>query len=388
MTTAAIPMDRQSPWRDELRATLSLAWPLILTNLSMSLIGATDVVMVGWLGPTELAAASLGFNLCMTAAIFCMGLVTATAPMMASERGAKAHSVRDIRRTFRQGLWVAVAIMIPIWLVLWQAETVLLTLGQQAELASKAQSYVRAYMWSILPFLGFLVLRNFVAALEKPVWATVVACGAVVLNAVVNYGLILGHYGLPQLGLMGAGIGSTITNVVQFGVMALVVSFHPKFRRYHLFGRFWRPDWPRFRQIWRLGLPIGVTMGFEGGVFAVAILLMGLINEASVAAHAVAIQIASLTFMVPMGLGQAATVRVGLAFGRNDADGITKAGWTAFVLGTGFMAAMALGIYSFSEALIGIFVTPVDAETTRCSTLPSASSWSRLFSRSSTGHRL
>ena len=106
-------------------------------------------------------------------------------------------------------------------------------------------------------------------------------------------------------------------------------------------------------------------MGFEGGVFAVAILLMGLINEASVAAHAVAIQIASLTFMVPMGLGQAATVRVGLAFGRNDADGITKAGWTAFVLGTGFMAAMALGIYSFSEALIGIFVTPVDAETTQ-----------------------
>ena len=255
--------------------------------------------------------------------------------------------------------------MVPIWAFLWNTEAILVATGQQPDLAANAAIFVRAYMWSILPFLGFLVLRNFVAALEKPVWATVVACGAVVLNAVVNYGLILGHYGLPQLGLMGAGIGSTITNVVQFAVMALVVSFHPKFRRYHLFGRFWRADWSRFRQIWRLGMPIGVTMGFEGGVFAVAILLMGLINEASVAAHAVAIQIASLTFMVPMGLGQAATVRVGLAFGRNDADGITKAGWTAFVLGTGFMAAMALGIYSFPEALIGIFVTPVDAETTQ-----------------------
>jgi MATE family multidrug resistance protein len=276
-----------------------------------------------------------------------------------------AHSVRDIRRTFRQGLWVCCSVMVPIWVFLWNTEAILVATGQQPDLAANAAIFVRAYMWSILPFLGFLVLRNFVAALEKPVWATVVACGAVVLNAVVNYGLILGHYGLPQLGLMGAGIGSTITNVVQFGVMALVVSFHPKFRRYHLFGRFWRPDWPRFRQIWRLGLPIGLTMGFEGGVFAVAILLMGLINEASVAAHAVAIQIASLTFMVPMGLGQAATVRVGLAFGRNDADGITKAGWTAFVLGTGFMAAMALGIYSFPEALIGIFVTPIDAETTQ-----------------------
>lgn len=365
MTTAAIPTDRQSPWRDELRATLLLAWPMILSNLTMMLIGVTDVILLGWLGLRELAAGALGHNLAIFCAIFCMGLVTATAPMMASEKGRMAHSVRDIRRTFRQGLWVCCSVMVPIWAFLWNTEAILVATGQQPDLAANAAIFVRAYMWSILPFLGFLVLRNFVAALEQPVWATVVACGAVVLNAVVNYGLILGHYGLPQLGLMGAGIGSTITNVVQFAVMALVVSFHPKFRRYHLFGRFWRSDWPRFRQIWRLGMPIGVTMGFEGGVFAVAILLMGLINEASVAAHAVAIQIASLTFMVPMGLGQAATVRVGLAFGRNDADGITKAGWTAFVLGTGFMAAMALGIYSFSEALIGIFVTPVDAETTQ-----------------------
>ena len=365
MTTAAVSTEGQSLWRDELRATLLLAWPMILSNLTMMLIGVTDVILLGWLGPRELAAGALGHNLAIFCAIFCMGLVTATAPMMASEKGRMAHSVRDIRRTFRQGLWVCCSVMVPIWAFLWNTEAILVATGQQPDLAANAAIFVRAYMWSILPFLGFLVLRNFVAALEKPVWATVVACGAVVLNAVVNYGLILGHYGLPQLGLMGAGIGSTITNVVQFGVMALVVSFHPKFRRYHLFGRFWRPDWPRFRQIWRLGLPIGVTMGFEGGVFAVAILLMGLINEASVAAHAVAIQIASLTFMVPMGLGQAATVRVGLAFGRNDADGITKAGWTAFVLGTGFMAAMAMGIYSFPEALIGIFVTPIDAETTQ-----------------------
>ena len=365
MTKAAVSTEGKSLWRDELRATLLLAWPMILSNLTMMLIGVTDVILLGWLGPRELAAGALGHNLAIFCAIFCMGLVTATAPMMASEKGRMAHSVRDIRRTFRQGLWVCCSVMVPIWAFLWNTEAILVATGQQPDLAANAAIFVRAYMWSILPFLGFLVLRNFVAALEKPVWATVVACGAVVLNAVVNYGLILGHYGLPQLGLMGAGIGSTITNVVQFGVMALVVSFHPKFRRYHLFGRFWRPDWPRFRQIWRLGMPIGVTMGFEGGVFAVAILLMGLINEASVAAHAVAIQIASLTFMVPMGLGQAATVRVGLAFGRNDADGITKAGWTAFVLGTGFMAAMALGIYSFPEALIGIFVTPVDAETTQ-----------------------
>ncbi len=358
-------MDRQSPWRDELRATVALAWPMILSNLTMMLIGVTDVILLGWLGPRELAAGALGHNLAILCAIFCMGLVTATAPMMASEKGRKAHSVRDIRRTFRQGLWVSCAVMVPMWIFLWNAEAILIATGQQPDLAADAAIFVRAYMWSILPFIGFMVLRNFVAALEKPIWATVVAVGAVILNAVVNYGLILGNYGLPQLGLLGAGIGSTITNVVQFTIMALVLSFHPKFRRYHLFGRFWRADWPRFRQIWRLGLPIGVTMGFEGGVFVAAILLMGWINEASVAAHAIAIQIASLTFMVPMGLGQAATIRVGLAYGRKDAAGITLAGWTGFVLGTGFMAVMALGIYIFPEALIGIFIKPVDAETTQ-----------------------
>ena len=329
----------------------------------MMLIGVTDVILLGWLGPRELAAGALGHNLAMIFAIFCMGLMTATAPMMASEKGRRPHSVRDIRRTVRQGFWSALAVMVPIWAILWNAEAILLAAGQQPDLAADAAIFVRAYMWSILPFICFLVLRNFVAALERPIFAMVVSLGAVIANAVINYGLILGNYGLPQLGLLGAGIGSTITNLLQLAVMLAVVSLHPKFRRYKLLGRWWRADWPRFREIWRLGLPIGVTMGFEGGVFAIAILLMGLINEASVAAHAIALQIASLTFMVPMGLAQAATVRVGFAYGRRDPLGITRAGWTGFGLGTGFMAVMALLIYSFPGALIGIFITPVDVET-------------------------
>lgn len=363
MGSTAISAFQAIAWRTELRATAMLAWPMILSNLTMMLIGVTDVILLGWLGPRELAAGALGHNLAMLCAIFCMGLVTATAPMMASEKGRMAHSVRDIRRTVRQGLWTALAVMVPVWLFLWNAEAILLLTGQQPNLSANAAIFVRAYMWSILPFICFLVLRNFVAALQRPIWAMLVSLGAVITNAIINYGLILGNFGLPQLGLLGAGIGSTITNVLQFSAMLALVNFHPKFRRYQVLGRWWRADWPRFREIWRLGLPIGVTMGFEGGVFAIAILLMGLINEASVAAHAIALQIASLTFMVPMGLGQAATVRVGLAYGRNDAVGIARAGWTGFILGTGFMAVMAMVIYLFPEALIGIFVTPVDAAT-------------------------
>lgn len=322
----------------------------------MALIGATDVLMLGWLGSRELAAATLGFNLAMTCAIFCMGLITASAPMMASEIGARAHSVRDLRRTFRQAMWAAATVILPFWLMLWNTESILLFFGQQPDLARNAGIYLSAYMWSILPFLFFLILRNFVSALEQPVWALVISVLSVLANALFNYGLIFGNFGLPKYGVLGAGLGSLLTNVLMFGGMAAVVILHPRFRRYHLFGRFWRSDWQRYRAIWKLGFPIAVTMGLEGGVFGVAALLMGLISAESVAAHAIALQLASLSFMVPMGLGQAATVRVGIFYGRRDAQGIRRAGWTAFVLGTGFMTVMASLMLLFPDMLIGAFI--------------------------------
>lgn len=355
-------------WQDELRATLALAWPLVLTNLAMTMIGATDVVMVGWLGPAELAAASLGFNLSMTCAIFAMGVITATSPMMASERGRKLHSVRDIRRTFRQGLWLALAIMVPVWAFLWHTEAVLLALGQQAELAEKAQTYVRAYMWSILPFMWLIVTRNFLSALERPMWSLIIGIAGVFANAAFNYVLIFGKLGFPAFGIIGAGIGSILANSFMFFGMVAVISLHPKFRRYRLFGRWWRSDWPRFRSLWRLGLPIGVTMGLEGAVFGVAVMLMGLIDTNSVAAHAIALQIASVTFMVPMGLAQAATVRVGIGYGRQDPDMVRRAGWTSYVMGTGFMAMMALLIWTLPGLLVSIFIdadAPQNAEVVK-----------------------
>ena len=149
----------------------------------------------------------------------------------------------------------------------------------------------------------------------------IVVIGTIALNAVLNYGLIFGHFGLPRLGLVGAGIGSSIANSAMFVAMALVVLVHPTFRRYRLFGHFWGPDWPRLRQLLLIGVPIAITLGFEVGIFNTAVILMGLIDAASIAGHVVALQIASLTFMVPLGLAQAATVRVGLAYGRRDTAG-------------------------------------------------------------------
>jgi MATE family, multidrug efflux pump len=353
----------RAQWRAELGATLGLAWPLILSNLTMAAIQATDVVLMGWLGARQLAAAALGLNLTFAFSLICLGLVTASSPMMATALGAKVEAVHEVRRTFRQSIWLVLTVTVPIWLVLWNSEPVIRALGQEPALARDAQRFLHGYMWSMLPFLLFQAMRNFVAALERPGWVLAISLGAIPLNALLSYGLIFGKFGLPEWGIFGGGLGSSIVWVVQVLLLAIVIVTDRQFRRFHLFGRIWRPDWPRYRKLWKLGFPIGLAMGFEGGVFSAAAYLMGLIDAESVAAHAVALQIAALSFMVPWGFSQAATVRVGRHLGEGDKAGIKRAGWTAWCLGVGFMAVMAILIWSIPRELITIFLddTPENA---------------------------
>lgn len=350
-------------WRAELGATMALAWPLILSNLTMALINATDVVLLGWLGPRELAAAALGLNLTWAFTLVAMGMVTASAPMMASALGARTNSVRDVRRTFRQSLWLIGAIVVPLWLLLWNAEPLIVLLGQEPALAAGAALFLKGYMWSALPFLAFQAMRNFLSALQRPGWILAISVVGIGLNALVSWSLIFGRFGLPALGVFGGGLGSSIVWCVLALCLAAVLVSDRQFRRFHLFGRFWRPDWPRLRRLFGLGLPIGLAMGFEGAVFGASAYLMGLIDADHVAAYAIALQIAALSFMVPVGLGQAATVRIGRALGARDRalgardrGEITRAGWTAFVAGIGFMSAMALLMWLFPNHLVGLFL--------------------------------
>jgi MATE family multidrug resistance protein len=353
------------PWRREIAATLRLASPLVLTNLTQAAIQATDVVLLGWLGPQSLAAGALGSNIYVAFLIFGMGLVTAASPLMSRQIGAMPHSVRDVRRTVRQTMWATVTIAVPVLVLLWHAQTLLILLGQDPTLSARAAQFVRAVEWGFIPALFYLALRGYVAALERPVWSLVIGIAGVIFNAALNYGLIFGKLGLPALGLVGAGIGSTITQTMMFIGLAIVVSTHKRFRRYRLFGRFWRADWPRYAAIWRLGAPIAMTLGLEITIFNAAVFLMGLVGTAALAAHAVAIQIASLTFMVPLGLSQAATVRVGLALGRRDRAGIARAGWTAWAMGVGFMTLAACLLWAIPRPIVGLFLdtgNPADAD--------------------------
>src|SRR5947209_4650581 len=353
--------ERTAAWRDELRAMLALAWPLILANLTQQAIQATDVLLMGRLGASQLAAATLALNLTFTFNLMMLGLVIASSPMMATVLGQRFNAVRDVRRTFRAGLWLIAAMLPPYWLLLWHVGDLMRAFGQSLELAGQGQTFLRAYMWCTAPWLLFQLLRNFVSALERPrvvLWLSIIGIG---VNALLSWSLIFGHFGLPPLGLLGGGVGSTLTWLAMCAALIAVVLSERRFRRFHLFGRFWRVDGPRTLAMVRLGWPIGVTMGLEMGVFALAAYFMGWIGAPAVAAHAVALQIAALTFMVPLGLGQAATVRVGLALGRRDPAGVARAGWAAWMMGVGFMGAMALVMWAIPRALITLFLSDVPA---------------------------
>ena len=348
-------------WGDELRATMALAWPLILANLTQQVIQATDVLLMGRLGATQLAAATLALNLTFTFNLLMLGLVIASSPMMATALGQRFNAVRDVRRTFRAGLWLIAIMLPPYWLLLWHVGALMQAFGESAELARQGQTFLRAYMWCTAPWLLFSLLRNFVSALERPRIVLWLSLAGIALNALLSWSLIFGHLGLPALGLMGGGLGSLLTWLFMCGALIAVVLTERRFRRFHLFGHWWRFDRQRLLAMTRLGWPIGLTMALEMGVFALAAYFMGWIGAPAVAAHAIALQLAALTFMIPLGLGQAATVRVGLALGRRDESGMARAGWTAWVIGVSFMGAMALVMWIIPRELVTLFLKDVPA---------------------------
>ncbi|HEX3209609.1 MAG TPA: MATE family efflux transporter, partial [Geminicoccaceae bacterium] len=355
-------------WRREARALVALSVPIVLTNLGQVAIQTTDVLMIGRLGPEALAASVLGVNVSFVLLLFSIGVVAATAPMMAHDLGRRRHAVREPRRTIRQSFWVALALGLAAWAVLWNIVPVLRLLHQDPVLVGAAEAYVHAAMWGFVPALWFVVLRNFIAALERPRAAMVVMLLGVGFNALGAYALIFGAFGLPALGLQGAGIAAALTNGGLFLSLLGYVLIDRRFRRYRILGHLWRPDWVRMGEIFRVGLPIGIALIMEVGLFASAGFLVGLIGRAELAAHQIALQCASVAFMVPLGLAQAATVRVGLAAGSGDRAGVMRAGLTALAIGSLFMTATASLMWTRPEAIIGLFIdagNPANARVLR-----------------------
>jgi MATE family multidrug resistance protein len=340
----------------DMAATAKLALPIAAGNLAMIAIQTTDIALLGRVGPLELGAAVLAANLYFAHLVIGLGFAHGVSPILAQAIGRGAVEDRALANAVGAGLQVCLAISVLSWLSLWHTEDWLLLLGQAPEAARRAAEYQRGYMWSALPFLAYQVLRNYTAALERPtpsLWITVVA---ILINAIVVWALIHGRLGLPAWGLFGAGVGSTIASLVMAGGMVALVKLDRGFARHGPLARALTIDRRRLWELVRIGTPIAGTLAFEVTVFNAAAFVIGAIDEAQVAAHAIALQLAAITFMIPMGIAQAATVRVGLAVGRADPLGIRLAGASAYATGLAIALAAALAMLLLPETLIGLFV--------------------------------
>ncbi|MBC4015717.1 MATE family efflux transporter [Siccirubricoccus deserti] len=366
---------RRDRW-PEARAVLALAWPLALTNLSQHLLALTNAVILGWHSTEALAAATLGANLYWMLMAPSLGTALAAGPILAQARGhgqlrggAGRGWVREMRRGARASLLASLILLVPSLLVLWHGEALLLALGQEPALAALAGSYLRAMMWGLVPFAGFIVLRGFLAAMERPGPALWITGAAVVLNAVLCWLLVFGAFGWAGMGMPGAGLASVCADLLMLlGLLALVARDR-RLGRFRLLGRFWRWDAARIAEVWRIGLPISGSMLLEIGVFTAAAVAMGWFGAVAVAAHAIALQVAASTFMVPMGIGQAATARVGILAGAGDGAGAARAGWVSIGLGAGFMAATAVALVLGAERIAWGFLDPADPDAAAAAAL-------------------
>ncbi|THD44314.1 MAG: MATE family efflux transporter [Bradyrhizobium sp.] len=317
---------------------------------------ATDLMMLGRLSPHALAAGALGQALYTTLFLACIGVIGAVAPIAARIVGADRNDIAGVRRALAQALFSVFLLAVPVWALLWRAEAILLAIGEPADLASDAALYLHALQWALAPALLYFATRSVFAALDRVAATLVAGLIAVVFNAGANFILIFGAAGLPGLGIVGAGVATSLAQSVMLLILVGWSFLDPHLRRYRLFAAPPRFDLDDFLTLWRLGAPIGATIGAEISIFAGAGLAMGLIGPASLEAHAIALQIASLAFMAPLGLGQAAAVRVGHAYGARDARAVSRAGWVALGATLAFVALSAMTMLTVPRLLIAPFL--------------------------------
>jgi MATE family multidrug resistance protein len=363
-TTAAPQPRARVTWRMEARALLILATPLVLTQLAQMAIGTTDLLLLGRYSETALAAAAIGNTIFYFAWMVGGGPAAAVSPMIAQLIGARPRSRGGVRHSVRMGLWsvvISVAIMAPVML---SARPILLAIGEDPELARLAGRFTSILVLG-LPFsLGYLVLRNFATALGRPAGALWVMVAAILVNALAGWTLIFGHFGAPRLGIAGSAMATAGSAAFSFLAMLGIIHVDPKLRTYRMLRRFARPVNAKLAEVFRLGLPIGMTMIFEGMLFNAMTLLMGRFGTATLAAHQIALNVPSITFMVPLGIGMASTVRVGLAAGAGDRAGARQAGLVAGAICIGFALVCAAVIGLFGGQIAGLYLGGRNARDT------------------------
>ena len=351
MTTTTRGIAAPGP-RAHARATLALGLPLVGSHLAQYAIQVTDVVMVGRYDVTALAALTVAGSVYFVIFIVGSGFAWAVMPMVAAAAGTEDDA--QVRRVTRMGLWLSALFGLVVMVPMIRSERLFLALGQEPEVARLAAAYLALVAWGIVPNLLIMVLKSYLAALEHTRVVLFVTATTAALNVALNYALIFGNWGAPELGIRGAAIASVTLQVL--GVVALGLYAAVRTPEYSLFRNLARPDWEAFGRVFRLGWPIGLTNLAEVGLFSASSIMMGWVGTLELAAHGIALQIASGTFMVHIGLSQAATVRAGRAFGRGDRAGLRLGAGVALALSMGVVAATVAAFLLAPEPLIGLFL--------------------------------
>lgn len=338
----------------EIKATLKLAIPLITALLSQIAMEFVDTLMLGRLGPNALAAGGLGSAFFITLFVLCLGIMIAIGTCVAHAYGGKQYY--EVSHLGRQGMWLVLFLAIPCMLILWFTPQILTLLKHNRDVVNNTSLYIHGLLWAFLPALGFLTLREFISALSRPQMVMIITFIAIPLNALCNYILMYGKWGFPNLGVQGIGIATSFVQTLMLVALILFVHNSRHFRHYNLFRYF---EWPDFKKIFELlhvGLPVGITLLLEVGLFSLTAILMASLGTSSMAAHQIAIQTMSIVYMIPLGIAEATTMRVGQTMGAHDPKRAYLI--THISLGLGLLCGgiTALCLWLFPKAIIGLFV--------------------------------
>ncbi|WP_236045135.1 MULTISPECIES: MATE family efflux transporter [Pseudooceanicola] len=345
-------------YRQHLSAILILGLPLAGSQLAQMSLSLVDAVMLGWYDTTTFAAETLGGSFFMVLFLACTGFAAALTPLVSAAEGRGEHTTA--RRVTRMSLWLSLLAGAGCLPILLNAEPIFLLLGQKPEIAHLAGQYLSILSWGIFPGLATMVLRSHLAALERTRVVLVAMLVAVLVNGAGNYLLIFGHFGFPEMGIRGAALASLLMHCAT--TVFLVIYIQKTLPEHELFVRIWRPDWEAFGEVFRLGWPIGLTLVAEVGLFSATSVMMGWVGETALVAHGIALQITSFTFMVHLGLSQAAAVRAGRAHGRGTMTDLRRGASMALVMSVLMVAVTVVVLVAFPAELIGLFLDPDNPE--------------------------
>lgn len=365
---ASVPARGLLPTRAELRDLLRLALPVVVVQVGLMAMGAVDSIMVGHVSAAALASVAIGNLYFFGLAVFGMGVLMALDPVVSQAVGAGDEAA--VGRALQRGLLLAAGLSIPTSLLLLTARPFLTWIGEPAAVIPDAAIFARIMIPGVLPFFAFVVFRQTLQALGRmrPIVLAIVLSNG--LNALLDWVLIFGHLGAPPMGVPGSAWATT-TSRWAMAALLLGLAWPELGHRLHPVRRE-AGEWRPLSRMLLLGVPIGLQYALEWGVFGTVLLLMGRIGTVAVAAHQIALNVASLTFMVPLGISAAATVLVGHAVGRGDGAGARRSAGAALATGVAFMAAMALVFLLMPGAIARVYSEDVAVIALAATLLPIA----------------